>query len=86
MDMDEQQLKAPRRHPAAPDFSKMDRHHLVSKREVCLYLGISVSKLDRLRRTNGAFPKPMQIGPRSQRWQFGELQDWVESQKRKGAR
>ena len=55
--------------------------NLLTRRDVEARLGITKSTVYRLMRC-GAFPEPIQVGPRAVRWVESELEAWLASRPR----
>nr|WP_272916668.1 helix-turn-helix domain-containing protein [Novosphingobium silvae] len=53
---------------------------LLSPLEVCEMVGISLSTLKRLRRSDN-FPVPIALGERVRRWKRDELEEWLTIQR-----
>jgi len=55
---------------------------LVTARRLCFLLAVSRTTLWRLSRSHG-FPKPVRLGARSIRFDWGEVDSWAQSRKAK---
>lgn len=53
-----------------------ENEKLMTSAETCEYLNLSDSTLFRLRR-DGAFPEPLQLGPRTIRWKRKDIDDYL---------
>ncbi|MGY3873154.1 helix-turn-helix transcriptional regulator [Aeromonas dhakensis] len=57
----------------------------ISTSQVSTRLGVSRSTVERLRRNPEAcFPKPINIGPNSVRYNLTEIEQWLESRRKEG--
>ena len=56
----------------------METDRLLRISEVAKICGLSAVTIWRLRKT-GAFPAPLQVGPRAVRWRESALREWIES-------
>jgi predicted DNA-binding transcriptional regulator AlpA len=70
--------------PAAEQVDPVDPVGLLDKRALMRKLRLSQPSIDRLRKTDPDFPKPIWIAPKSARWRPAEVEAWVETRKRGG--
>ena len=60
---------------------RLDR--LLTSKQIATETGISRSTIYRLLQ-NGAFPKPVRIGPRCTRWPESDIRQWLAERKASG--
>jgi len=58
--------------------TELARHRILSTRETCEFVGISVPEWRRMR-GSGEAPAPIMIGTRKHGWRVGDLIDWIAS-------
>jgi predicted DNA-binding transcriptional regulator AlpA len=54
------------------------RHRVLSTRDCCEFVGVSIAEWRRMRRA-GEAPPPILIGTQKQGWRIGDLIDWIAS-------
>ena len=57
---------------------------IMRRPEVELITGLSKATLYRLVKTPGAFPRPIQLGPRAVGWRKEEIDEWLATRERAG--
>lgn len=68
---------APTASPIQPSTRAAEQPYVLSQTQVCHLCGFSASHLDRLRKSDPSFPKPLILGPRRIGWLQEELLDWL---------
>lgn len=63
--------------------TNFDDDHLIGIRQICQFLDIGTTTVNRFLQTDPTFPKPIVFGKRLQKWSYAEIKSWVESKKRK---
>jgi predicted DNA-binding transcriptional regulator AlpA len=58
--------------------TEIARHRLLSTRDTCDFIGVSIAEWRRMRR-DGEVPPPIMIGSRKQAWRLGDIPDWIAS-------
>ena len=61
-----------------------DPLQLLTKRELAMLLGVNAWTLDRWRKQDSGFPKPIWISDTTPRWPRGEIAAWYASRQRGG--
>jgi predicted DNA-binding transcriptional regulator AlpA len=58
--------------------AELARHRILSTKETCTFVGLSVAEW-RILRNRGQAPAPILIGMKKHGWRCGDLIDWISS-------
>ena len=62
----------------------MASSRIMRRPEVEMITGLSKATLYRLAKRPGAFPRPIQLGPRAVGWRKKEIDEWLDTRERAG--
>lgn len=63
--------------------NSLDEDKLIGMNQMCQFLDMAPTTINKYLHTDPTFPKPIVFGKRLQKWSYSEIRSWVESKKRK---